>query len=85
MADRETQAVAFTASSVTEADIVKGLLEAGGIMALVQGADMASMLDGMVTGNKGINVIVPRERVEEAIRLIAENHHPVSDEDDVED
>jgi S-adenosylhomocysteine hydrolase len=84
MPDREKQGVAFTASSVTEADIVKGLLESEGIMAVVQGADMASMLDGMVTGNKGIDVLVRREQLEEAIRVIEANHQPV-DEEDLED
>ena len=85
MADRETQAVAFTASTVTEADIVKGLLESRGIPAVVQGANMASMLDSIVTGNKGIPVLVPRERLDEATFVIEESHHPVEDEDDGED
>jgi len=85
MADSGTQAVAFTASSVTEADIVKGLLESEGIPAVVQGGDLASMLDGMVTGNKGIDVLVPRIRLEAAIRAIEENHRPASDDEDEEE
>ena len=81
MPDDDIQGTAFMASSVTEADLVKGLLESEGIPAVVQGADMVSMLDGMVSGNKGIAVVVPAIHLEEAIRIIEENHRPVEDED----
>jgi len=84
MSDDDLLQTVFVAATITEADLVKGLLETHGIPALVQGADMVSMLDGMVTGNKGVSVVVTASSLEEARRVIEENHHP-ADEDEEED
>jgi hypothetical protein len=82
MSDDEVTRTAFVASSVMEADVVRGLLEANGIPAIVVGGDMAAMLDGMVSGNKGVSVDVPASHLEEARRVIEENHTPVADDDE---
>lgn len=81
MPDDDVRKTAFVASTVTEADIVKGLLEANGIPAIVEGGNMVAMLDGMVTGNKGVKVDVPASQIEEARRIIEENFTPVDDEE----
>ena len=64
---------------------VKGLLEANGLRAVVQGANMVSMLDGMVTGNRGVPVQVNAEHLQEALRVIDESHSPVADEEGEEE
>ena len=81
MSDEEVQKTAFVGRNVTEADIVKGLLETNGIPAVVVGGSMVSMLDGMVTGNEGVAVQVPASRIEDAKRIIEANYTPVEDED----
>jgi len=81
MSDEEITRTAFVASTITEADIVKGLLEANGIPAMVVGGNMVAMLDGMVSGNKGVKVDVPGIHIDEALRIIEENYTPVADDE----
>ena len=61
-----------TAANVVEAEIVRGLLEANGIPAMVMDETIALVMDGMVTGNLGIDVHVPKSALAEAERVIRE-------------
>ncbi len=70
----ETSAVAWSAATLGEANIIRGLLESGGIPAVIDDEIIVGVLDGMVTGNKGIRVVVPADRLSEARRLIEEAH-----------
>ena len=81
MPDEDVQKTAFVAATITEADLVRGLLEANGIPAIVQGANMVSMLDGMVSGNRGVMVQVPASRIDDALKVIEESHRPVEDDE----
>jgi hypothetical protein len=72
---------AFTAGNIAEADLIRGLLVANGIPAVIQNESAVSMLDGMVTGNRGVPVLVNAEQLAEAQRVIADSHTPTTDEE----
>ena len=66
----KASAVVFTGATIAEADVVKGLLIANGILAIIQDEGAVAMLDGMVSGNRGVRVRVPTEAVEDAMAVI---------------
>jgi hypothetical protein len=76
---------AFTASNIAEADLIRGLLVANGIPAVIQNESAVSMLDGMVTGNRGVPVLVNADRLEDAIIVITESYDPDVDEEGEEE
>ena len=74
----ETSAVAFTGASIAEADLVKGLLVANGIPAVIRDESAVVMLDGMITGSKGVAVLVPASVLDEA-RVVLEEARAAGD------
>ncbi len=68
----DVSAVIFTGRTIAEADVVKGLLLANGIPAVIQDEGPVAMLDGMISGNKGVDVRVPIAAVGEARAILAE-------------
>ena len=79
MASDDTLQAVFVAGNISEADIVRGLLVANGIPAVIQNESAVSMLDGMVTGNRGVPVMVNAKDLEAARQVIAENHRSVGE------
>ena len=72
MTDHDATAVAYIASTLSEALVVRGLLESSGILTTIDDETLIVVLDGMVSGNKGVRVMVPTIALEEAQSLIAE-------------
>lgn len=62
----------FEASGLPEADLIRGLLVAHGFPALIEGEETVVVLDGMVTGNRGVRVLVPGTDLEAAASVIRE-------------
>jgi hypothetical protein len=83
----DASGTAFTAADLAEADIVKALLLANGVPAIIKDDSAVAMLDGMVRGNLGIDVLVPADRLDEAREIIEEARrvgHLADEEDDEE-
>ncbi|MHC4472222.1 MAG: putative signal transducing protein [Planctomycetota bacterium] len=76
----EPTARVFIGKDISQADLVKGLLLANGIPAVIQDEGTVAMLDGMVSMGKGVAVHVPRS-VLEAARAILEEARTVGDLD----
>ena len=86
MTDHDATAVAYTASTLAEAIVVRGLLESAGIVTSIDDEILIVVLDGMVSGNKGVRVVVPAIALEEARSLIEEARDAADgDEDEDED
>jgi hypothetical protein len=71
MTDKRTL-VAFTAADLSEAEIVNSLLIANGLRSMIDNETATAMLDGMVSGNLGVHVIVPESEHARALEIIAE-------------
>ena len=72
MSDDDLRVPVFSARNITEADLVRGLLDANGIRAEVEDDDSVTTLDGIVTGNRGVTVSVRREDAPTAREVIEE-------------
>ncbi len=72
MSNERDFACVHLVGTVAEADVVKGFLRANGILADIANEGTAVWMDGMVSGNKGVGVLVPRESLEAARRLLDE-------------
>jgi hypothetical protein len=72
MVSEESSSVVFTGGNLAEADVVRGLLVANGILAVIQDEGAVAMLDGMVSGNKGVSVMVPASALEAARAVLEE-------------
>ncbi len=58
------------ARNLAEADVIRGVLEAHGVRALIRDESATMMLDGMISGNRGVAIAVSRgdaERAEEVL------------------
>jgi len=79
-------AIAYEAHSLEEAEVVRSLLEGEGIPVTMP-ADVSSLSDvqGMPWKLQELTretLLVPEDRVEEARRVIQDNHEPLPDSDD---
>ena len=78
MSDTDPAVVLSTQSEI-EATVVRGLLETHGIRAVLSSGGSAPVFPGTVSGLGGARLTVPAEDEEQAVRLIAEFRHEVSD------
>jgi hypothetical protein len=63
----------FTGSNIMEADIVKGLLRAHGIDAVIENEGPIVMMDGMITpSDRGVGVLVLGAKKDAATAVIEE-------------
>jgi hypothetical protein len=81
-------AVAYEAHSLEEAEVVRALLEGEGVPVTMP-PDVASLRDPQgipwkLQEQTEEVLLVPQDRVEEARRIIQENHQPLSEDDDFE-
>jgi hypothetical protein len=59
-----------TCKDVQEAEIVRGMLEAGGIQAFIPDENAASLLPSQVLDTLGVRVMVPAEDADRARELL---------------
>jgi hypothetical protein len=60
------------ARNLAEADVIRGVLEAHGVPTLIRDESATMMLDGMISGNKGVAIAVPRGEAERAEQVLEE-------------
>ncbi len=63
---------AFVAGNLAEADVVRGLLVAGGVEARIEGEESVAALDGAATGNRGVRILVAAEDLARADAVLRE-------------
>ena len=63
---------AYLAGNLAEADLVRGLLEANGVQAHIADESATAALDGIISGNRGVSVMVPATLLADARAIIEE-------------
>jgi hypothetical protein len=70
MDDMRTR-VACTAPDIFTAEVVKTLLLSEGLRAMIDNESSVQTMDGAVSGNLGVHVLVPESELERAHEVIA--------------
>jgi hypothetical protein len=75
---------AFVAGNLAEADVVRGLLVAGGVDARIEGEESVAALDGAATGNRGVRILVGSEDLARAQAVLRESRSEAGPGDEEE-